>query len=340
MKPVPSLTITALVLFGIALIFTPDWDRPPVDVEQIGYRGTAVEQVTNPRRVADHMSENMAQEAVYELTKEGDLAGEVYENVQVLGHLPEEQFTRLMAAITEWIAPEEGCTYCHNPDNLASDDVYTKIVSRRMIQMTQHLNETWSDHVGGAGVTCYTCHRGNAVPEYIWTTDNASKDGPGFTPVEYGQNRANPNVGLTSMTNEPFSALIVDKDSIRIQPQQALPAGTGASIQDTEQTYALMVHMSSALGVGCTYCHNSRVFSSWEESSPQRTSAWHGLEMVRNMNVEYLDPLASALPDNRKGPDGDAPKAFCMTCHQGAPKPLYGANMINDYPSLMGPGKN
>ena len=340
MKPVPSLTITALVLFGIALIFTPDWDRPPVEVQQIGYRGTATEQVTNPRRVAEHMAVNMALEEVYELEKVGDPAGEIYENLQVLGHLPEEQFTRLMAAITEWIAPEEGCTYCHIADNLASDDVYTKVVARRMIQMTQHLNETWSDHVGGAGVTCYTCHRGNGVPEYIWTTDMASTDSPGFTPVEFGHNKPNVNVGLTSMPAEPFSALIVDNQSIRIQAVNALPTGAGPSIQDTEQSYALMVHMSSALGVGCTYCHNSRVFASWEESSPQRVKAWHGLQMVRNVNGEFLDPLASALPDNRKGPDGDAPKAFCMTCHQGAPKPLYGANMVDAYPSLMGPGKN
>ena len=36
----------------------------------------------------------------------------------------------------------------------------------------------------------------------------------------------------------------------------------------------------------------------------------------------------------RLGPTGDAPKANCTTCHQGAYKPLYGANMLDDYPSL------
>ena len=73
-----------------------------------------------------------------------------------------------MAAMTEWVAPEEGCNYCHVAENLASDDIYTKVVSRRMLQMTQHINANWNDHVGETGVTCYTCHRGNNVPAEIW----------------------------------------------------------------------------------------------------------------------------------------------------------------------------
>jgi outer membrane protein OmpA-like peptidoglycan-associated protein len=31
---------------------------------------------------------------------------------------------------------------------------------------------------------------------------------------------------------------------------------------------------------------------------------------------------------------GDAPKANCGTCHQGVYKPLFGANMLKDYPEL------
>jgi len=27
---------------------------------------------------------------------------------------------------------------------------------------------------------------------------------------------------------------------------------------------------------------------------------------------------------------------MCATCHQGAYKPLYGANMLKDYPALAG----
>ena len=82
-----------------------------------------------------------------------------------------------MTTITQWVSPEQGCNYCHNPANLASDELYTKVVSRRMIQMTQAINSDWSDHVGNAGVNCYTCHRGLNVPEYIWFAEGDSTYG-------------------------------------------------------------------------------------------------------------------------------------------------------------------
>jgi len=68
-----------------------------------------------------------------------------------------------MLAITQWVAPEQGCAYCHNGDNLADDGLYTKIVARRMLQMTRHINKDWKEHVASTGVTCYTCHRGQPV---------------------------------------------------------------------------------------------------------------------------------------------------------------------------------
>ena len=98
-----------------------------------------------------------------------------------------------------------------------------------------------------------------------------------------------------------------------------------------------MIHMSESLGVNCTYCHNSRVFWDWEQSSPARTTAWHGIEMVQNLNEEYLIPLGPTYPDYRLGPKGDAPKAMCSTCHQGIAKPLYGAKALEDHPELGQP---
>ena len=95
-----------------------------------------------------------------------------------------------------------------------------------------------------------------------------------------------------------------------------------------------MMHMSQGLGVNCTYCHNSRSFSAWDQSTPQRTTAWYGIRMVRDLNNAYLDPLLPTYPHNRLGPLGDAPKANCATCHQGASKPLLGVSMLKDYPEL------
>jgi photosynthetic reaction center cytochrome c subunit len=97
-----------------------------------------------------------------------------------------------------------------------------------------------------------------------------------------------------------------------------------------------MIHMSQGLGVNCTFCHNSRSFLTWSESTPQRATAWHGLQMVRELNGAYLDPLRASYPAHRLSPQGDAPKANCATCHQGVSKPLYGVSMAKDYPELGG----
>jgi photosynthetic reaction center cytochrome c subunit len=124
---------------------------------------------------------------------------------------------------------------------------------------------------------------------------------------------------------------------IRVAGKTAITQARHDSIQGTEGTYALMVHFSNSLGVNCTFCHNTQSFGNWELSPPQRTVAWHGIRMVRELNTDYLLPLGKVLPANRLGPTGDAPKAACATCHQGVNKPLYGVAMAKEFPGLTGP---
>jgi hypothetical protein len=61
--------------------------------------------------------------------------------------------------------------------------------------------------------------------------------------------------------------------------------------------------------------------------------------MVQALNTNYIEPSAVALPEYRLGPLGDAAKINCTTCHQGVYKPLYGANMLEDFPSLKQPNQ-
>jgi photosynthetic reaction center cytochrome c subunit len=243
-----------------------------------------------------------------------------------------------MGAITVWVSPEQGCNYCHTPGNFATEGVYTKTVARRMIQMTQHINETWKDHVGDVGVTCHTCHRGQNVPEYVWSESPGALRALGPAGNKAGQNAPAVQVGLTSLPGDPFSAYLARGDAmkIRVQSNAPLPLDNDSTIMETEWTYGLMVHMSGALGVNCTYCHNSRSFGLWEASSPARVTAWHGIRMVQDLNDAYLAPLTDVFPANRKGPLGDVYKINCATCHQGVYKPLYGESMLPDYPSLAG----
>ena len=330
--------LVALVLTGF-MLFTAGWERPPIETEQSGYRGTGMAEVINPRVDPQRLDAQLA--AVPELaplTPDPGVpkAGDVYQNVQVLGDLSVARFTRLMQAITEWIYPEEGCAACHNLNNLADDSMYQKVVSRRMIQMTQNINANWSDHVKQTGVTCYTCHRGEAVPQYAWfNADPDTVSADGMVGWRDGQNRAT-GPGLTSMYEDPFSDLIEDSGQIRVGGDTALPQGNTTSIQATEKTYALMIHMSTALDVNCTYCHNSASFGNWEQSSPQRVSAWHGIRMAQNLNTEYVVPLSSVLPEHRLGPTGEGRKINCETCHQQVNKPLGGMAMAEAYPSLWG----
>ena len=328
--------VAAAVLLTFAMLFTSGWTHPPIRSYATGYRGTGMEQVANPRTDAALRLGNALPDAIDKASPDGDKATAVYKNVQVLTDLSAEQFNRVMLSITEWVAPEQGCAYCHNVENLADDGLYTKIVARKMLQMTRHLNTDWQAHVAATGVTCYTCHRGMPVPANIWFNDPAAPHALGYAADNNGMGHPVAANGKTTMAYDPFSGLLEDKQSIRVVATQALPTDAGASIQTTERTYALMIHMSESLGVNCTFCHNSRAFSQWAESTPQRVTAWHGIQMVRDLNANYLDSIKASFPENRLGPHGDGPKLNCATCHQGVNKPLYGVSMAKDYPELGG----
>lgn len=151
-------------------------------------------------------------------------------------------------------------------------------------------------------------------------------------------------MGLTSLPYDPYKIYFLDKQPIRVQSGKALPDANDRALrpvetlQHTESNYALMMHFSGSLGVNCTYCHNSQNFASWSGSRPQRVTAWHGIQMVRDLNLSYLEPLRGTYPPEDLGPLGDAPKAFCATCHQGLNKPLGGVSMLKAHPELAAPG--
>jgi photosynthetic reaction center cytochrome c subunit len=236
--------------------------------------------------------------------------------------------------MTAWVSPEEGCGYCHNVANFADDSKYTKVVARRMLEMTQNINENWKTHVADTGVTCWTCHRGQPVPSNVWFKADHAPRGADFIGDRSGQNEPLPVVNLSSLPNDPFTPFLLQDKPIRVNGDTALPTGNRASIKQAEWTYGLMTHMSTGLGVNCTYCHNTQNFAKWEGGPPQRVTAWHGIRMVRDLNVAYMEPLTPVFPAHRKGDLGDVAKANCATCHQGAYKPLNGQSMLKDYPEL------
>ena len=303
---------------------------------QTGYRGTGLDQIVDVKHIK---AAAVIPAEPYPLPPDGGAnAASAYQNLKVLGGVSKDRFDHLMAEITQWVAPPaEGCNYCHNPQNMASDEKYTKVVARRMLQMTQNINSKWSSHVKETGVTCYTCHRGNAVPEYKWAIAAGTPNPGSILGNKHGQNTPDANVGYASLPSDPFDAYLKGKQQIRVAADTALPnAGHVVSIKDAEKTYGLMMHISSALGVNCTYCHNTQSFRAWDLSRAQRATAYYGIRMVRDVNEEYIGTLQDVFPAYRKGPHGDPYKVNCTTCHQGVSKPLGGVSMIAQAPALKG----
>jgi photosynthetic reaction center cytochrome c subunit len=328
------------IFFG-ALVIGVVFRDPTLSVQH-GYRGTSMAILYKQKALEADAAINEIPEADPIDDPDPTLppVSKKYKNVQVLNDLSVLEFSRLMGALATWIAPEEGCSYCHNQKNLASDEKYTKRVARRMILMTRRINNEWTAHVKETGVTCWTCHRGQAVPSGDWYRNPNQDHPPGLLGAKNNQNTAGITTnGNSSLPFDPLSTYLINDNLIRVQGTTALtPAVKHDSVQKAEHTYSLMIYMAKSLGVNCNYCHNTRAFANWPQSPPQRSQAWYGIRMVRELNTNVLIPIAPLLPDYRIGAAGDSPKVGCLTCHKGAYKPMYGVSMRADYPELWRKG--
>lgn len=327
------------------------WGQPyATDSLQTGPRGTgmSVPEFQSVLATPDPDIEAILDEEPY--VPEGDepLAGDIYENVQVLGDLTEDNFNRVMLAMTQWVSPDEGCAYCHGDVDLeeyGADDLYTKVVSRRMIEMTQNINENWDGHVNvnkEVGVTCYTCHRGENVPSNIWfRLGPVNENTAGWSSV---QNRVTVQSNYTSLPSDALESYLLNYEQIAVHNLESrvsedVTDPDTRTWQDTERTFSLMNYFSNSLGVNCVFCHNSRAFHDVGQATPQWSTASLGIAMVQEMNNDYLLPLQDVYPERRLGPVfGDAPKAACATCHKGNQQPLQGTNVIAAWPELAKSG--
>jgi photosynthetic reaction center cytochrome c subunit len=336
LNTISTIGLVAGALVLLLCIFT--FERPPVDVISTGGPGIGMQTLYNPGQVTKALGINQPP-PVLPAIDAGPKASTVYKNVQVLGNISTGAFTRLMVSMSAWVAPQQGCGYCHVAGNFASDAKYTKVVARRMLQMTIAANTTYANHTGGVGVTCYTCHRGMNNPSQIWFTGVTPGSGPGLAETNMGLGLPAPGVDSSSLPSDPYTPFLLNHEKIRVSGTTALPEGINpASEKNTEWTYALMMTYSQALGVSCEYCHNSRAFNEWDQSTPQRVTAFYAEAMLRDLNSNYMVPLTSVFPPALLGPSGDVAKIDCATCHQGVYKPLFGAKMAEKFPALEGVG--
>ena len=304
-------------------------------------------QQTGPRGTGMHVQEFVSDLAVYP-DVEGFFTSEPIVPVEgaammgsadgvppALANLTPENYERLVTAMRDWT----GIPDLLEPGN----DSYQTQVAYSMIEMTQNINQNWIGHVQAnaeVGVTCYTCHRGQAVPNNVWF--KVSPVNSNVAGWSANQNRVTMVSNFTSLPSDYLETyLLADENGnyanigvhdleSRVQQQPGDPL-----IQQAERTYAFMNYFANSLGVNCVFCHNSRAFYDPGQVTPQWATASLGIAMVQETLEQYILPLQDVLPAERLGPVyADVPKLACRTCHQGEQQPLNGLNVIRNWPEL------
>lgn len=90
-------------------------------------------------------------------------AEQVFKNIQVLKGMPADQLDATMDFFNTSLGVR--CDFCHtrqgNALDFASDANEHKQAARRMIQMQVEINSHHLADLGGARISCYTCHHGS-----------------------------------------------------------------------------------------------------------------------------------------------------------------------------------
>jgi photosynthetic reaction center cytochrome c subunit len=269
-------------------------------------------------------------------TADSQLAVDAIEGVPpALETVTVENYERLVEAMRAWT----GIPDLLEPGN----DSYQTQVAYSMIEMTQNINQNWAAHVQAnaeVGVTCYTCHRGQPVPNNVWfEVGQVNSNVEGWPAIQNRVTMVSNWTSLPSTYLEHFLLLGEDGQygvaqvhdlASRVENLPGDPL-----IQETEMTYAWMNYFANSLGVNCVFCHNSRAFYDPSQVTPQWATASLGIIMVQEQLEQYILPLQDVLPEERLGPVfADVPKFACRTCHQGYQQPLNGLNVIRNWPEL------
>ena len=96
----------------------------------------------------------------------GGVARADFKNLQVLPKsMSKDELKAYMKAQSKALGVE--CDYCHDVPDMASDKNEKKLVARKMIQMTEDINDKWLKGMREAEknkVGCGTCHQGHETP--------------------------------------------------------------------------------------------------------------------------------------------------------------------------------
>ena len=345
-RPIGLLPILGAAIAGLAMVLglvLPDWHLP------IRSRQTAASQYAMLQFdvVGRQYPVSGTPPTVQTVPEDTRPATEAYKNVQVLTDVTAAQFLRTQYAITAWVSPKQGCAFCHAGTDYASNAKPEKAAARTMLRMTRHMNADWSSHVAPSGVTCFSCHRGQPMPAEVWFPTPYPPPNGIFEREEQWHEDAQTVRGF--FPDAGYSIYALQQTPAHGQSYTALPSNEVPQEIVVKRLYEYMMQMSDGIGVNCGYCHNSRNFADWTESTPARWTGYSGLQMTRDINRNFILAVAATLPQTRDVPGEMRPPlvplrdtgtrvgnglALCATCHYGHPKPLDGQDVLRDYPAL------
>ncbi|MGF1507644.1 MAG: photosynthetic reaction center cytochrome c subunit family protein [Anaerolineae bacterium] len=232
------------------------------------------------------------------------------QNVEVLVGLSPSEIVGYM--LNHFVAGMQvNCDYCHNINNYAADEwddeeaMENKRIAREHLLMTQDLNRNWLTELpaltdekqpSGAQIACATCHFGQAQP-VTWPTGEIALPDDFRLPLD-----------------EPLSA--TEQDILNVNAREDI------SLDAVQYNQQVMYYMNASMNVGCTHCHNSRYFPSWEV--PAKYYAQHMLQMTQYIHQEWGDSLGEQEPS-------------CLMCHQGAAIPPGAAQSVDVMPAALVP---
>jgi len=272
-------------------------------------RGSTVE--ANPPRVSTGYVNYFADGSVggpY-YTAEADAAVKAYieefpepQNVQVLVGYNTSQIWGYMVSLVAG-GLQVNCTYCHSLENFGWDEdpnnpdaewPARKANARLHLQMTADLNQNWISALddvegkqrSGAQIICATCHNGQAQP-VSWPDELHALPNDYRLPLRAEDG----SVGTVADIDRQLNITGNDEDY---------------SLDAAQYNQNTMYHMNESLGVGCTHCHNSRYFPSWEQ--PAKYYAYTMLQMNQHILSEYSESMGGQEPS-------------CWLCHRNQVRP-------------------
>jgi len=217
-----------------------------------------------------------------------------------------------------------------------SKDPQLQAVTRAMTVMTQTINTKWRSHVGAQGVTCFTCHRNQAIPPETWFPRT-----PKQTPAMFARSE-NWNESAQTVRNffpdNGWGLYFLQDEPIHVQSTTALRSNTVAPQLVAKRVYEFMMQMSDGIGVNCGYCHNSRALADWRQSTPNRWIGYNAIQMTRDIDQhfllnpaalqtrEYMKQNSLVIPLDRSVARAAPGLIVCASCHYGHTKPDTGAS--------------